>query len=76
MEKISGKLMDLFCELCALEEEHENLKKLLKHNGPVCPICKKKMIPVNYSGYYDSFSYWECECNNFENGEQRNGAYS
>lgn len=29
---------------------------------PVCPYCGKEMVVARYRGYYESFSYWECEC--------------
>jgi len=33
-----------------------------KKQKPNCPYCKKEMIRVRYQGYYDSFDYWDCEC--------------
>lgn len=29
---------------------------------PVCPYCCKEMVITVYKGYYDSFTYWECQC--------------
>jgi len=58
----SEKVTELYEEL----KELRKLKELINNNKPVCPYCKKEMIPVNYKGYYDSFPYWECECDKFE----------
>ena len=43
---------------------------------PICPFCKTEMEPVNYEGYYDSFSYWACECEEFPNVEKSYGEYA
>lgn len=43
---------------------------------PVCPHCKGEMSPFNYKGYYDSFSGWQCECNEFEDGYYFCGRYA
>ena len=32
---------------------------------PECPYCKTKMRRVNFTGYYDKFSFWECKCEEF-----------
>ena len=29
---------------------------------PVCPYCKEEMVLTSYQGYYDSFCYWGCNC--------------
>ncbi len=33
---------------------------------PVCPYCKTVMEVTRYEGYYDSLSYWACECDDDE----------
>jgi hypothetical protein len=43
---------------------------------PVCPYCKSKMNPFNYKGYYDSFSGWGCECNEFKDANEFSGQYA
>ena len=50
-------LMEALVELKAL-------RALLGSEAPVCPHCKAQMTPVSYKGYYESFDYWECECQN------------
>ena len=29
---------------------------------PVCPICGKEMHVTHYIGYYEDFTFWDCEC--------------
>lgn len=31
-------------------------------NAPVCPYCGVEMTIQTYEGYYDTFSYWICDC--------------
>ena len=47
-----------------------------ENSNPVCPICKSEMQKVNFNGYYDRFSYWECSCENFPGGRECSGAYA
>lgn len=28
---------------------------------PKCPTCDKKMISVEFTGYYETLYYWQCE---------------
>jgi hypothetical protein len=39
--------------------------QLLKNRymNPICPFCKNKMQIETFNGYYESFSYWACNCN-------------
>ena len=32
-----------------------------KMKVPICPYCKSDMEVVEYRGYYDAFTYWECK---------------
>ena len=43
---------------------------------PTCPRCKVVMTPINYCGYYDAFSYWQCSCNDFTDGKKESGMYA
>ena len=29
---------------------------------PVCPYCGREMTESRYQGYYESFDYWDCYC--------------
>jgi hypothetical protein len=31
-------------------------------NMPICPYCGTEMYVAEYSGYYESFKYWGCAC--------------
>jgi tRNA(Ile2) C34 agmatinyltransferase TiaS len=42
--------------------ELRSLRKLVAARKPVCPHCKTEMIPTEYKGYYDGFTYWGCAC--------------
>jgi len=65
-----GVILDQFIE------EHQKLIDNIKSREPICPICKGKMSPVNYKGYYDSFSFWECDCDHFLDGKLSLGQYA
>jgi hypothetical protein len=52
-----------------MEEKEEEIKK------PVCPYCKCTMTPFNYTGYYDSFSGWDCDCEDLPDAEDSRGPY-
>lgn len=44
---------------------------------PVCPYCKESMRRVKYQGYYDEFTYWECNCGDeIKPEEVHKGAYT
>lgn len=43
---------------------------------PVCPFCKTTMLPKYFSGYYESFSMWECDCSEIPGAEEVSGAYA
>ena len=58
-----------------LERELVSLRALVASTKPVCPVCKCEMKQQNYKGYYDSFSYWECDCPEFPGANTWNGAY-
>lgn len=59
-----------------LVKENEALKFLLSSSKPVCPFCQSEMRPVNYTGYYDKFSFWECNCKELKGGEIASGMYA
>lgn len=42
---------------------------------PVCPLCLTKMMKVNYKGYYESFSYYKCQCESFTTAIEEKGNY-
>lgn len=43
---------------------------------PVCPYCKVKMRPMDYSGYYDEFPCWFCDCEEIPDAEEEHGEYA
>lgn len=49
-----------------------------KHIKPVCPYCKKEMVVNKFEGYYDTFTYWDCECDDLEKYVENtwSGAYA
>ena len=59
-----------------LEEELAELKAVVASGKPVCPICRCVMKPEHYSGYYDSFSYWLCNCVEFPDAGTVKGGYA
>ena len=60
----------------SIESELKTLKQTVASGKPVCPMCMAEMKPVNYSGYYESFSFWECKCERFEEAEKQTGAFA
>ena len=43
------------------------VKKLIDKDGkelirPICPNCGKEMGLFKFVGYYESFIYWDCNC--------------
>ena len=60
----------------AMEKELEKLTAAVASGSPMCPICKCVMKQQNYRGYYDSFSYCECDCAEFPGANTWNGAYA
>ena len=43
--------------------------------SPVCPYCKTEMKPISFSGYYDEFNFWQCECEDIPNAKKEYGEY-
>ena len=47
---------------------------------PICPYCRSVMTVTIHEGYYDTYPYWECECDYEELKERatstRKGAYT
>lgn len=41
----------------------------------ICPYCLKELKPWTYKGYYDSFTYWGCECEMLPNAVVHCGSY-
>lgn len=60
----------------AIEKAMAELTTAVASGMPMCPICKCVMRQRNYKGYYDSFSYWECDCQEFPGAGTWNGAYA
>lgn len=60
----------------SLEAELAKLKEVINGGKPICPVCMKPMQQQNYHGYYDSFSYWGCECESFPEAATWNGQYA
>lgn len=48
----------------------------LSAEGPVCPTCREAMVRRTFKGYYESFSYWDCGCEDEVTGEIHKGAYT
>jgi tRNA(Ile2) C34 agmatinyltransferase TiaS len=59
-----------------LEQEFHELTEVVARSVPVCPACQSAMRKTNYEGYYESFSYWACDCEYFEDGTTWNGSYA
>lgn len=60
-----------------LTAEINRLQSLLSSKRPVCPHCKTLMKEVNYTPYGDEkFCFWECRCEEFDNGEEQIGMYA
>lgn len=73
----AASLCDEAMEFEKMEKEIKDLRDQISSNKPVCPICQKQMRQINYQGYYDSFSYWSCGCEKFENPDEKaSGAYA
>lgn len=53
----------------------EELKPLKELVMPICPYCKKEMTPYKYTGYYEDFSYWDCDCETIKNETVWHGSY-
>lgn len=61
-------------EACVvLDQKETDEPKPQKPRMPVCPYCKDKMEPKRYEGYYESFDYWECACENIPGAEEWRG---
>ena len=43
---------------------------------PTCPFCKTMLRPMYFSGYYESFPMWECECEEIPGAEETSGAFA
>lgn len=73
---MASGLVDDGIEVEAMEAELQRLQGLIASGAPVCPVCKTAMKQNNYEGYYDSFSYWGCDCETFPDGKTWHGAYA
>lgn len=51
----------------AIDRYIETLPKL---KMPVCPYCREKMVESSFQGYYESFHYWQCNCEKLPNGKK------
>lgn len=41
---------------------YEEQKTSSCKNVPMCPRCLCAMVETKYNGYYESFCYWACRC--------------
>lgn len=55
-----------------IREAADGIEKL--STKPACPICKAEMRPRKYEGYYDSFDYWECDCESLPDADAWQGS--
>lgn len=55
-------LYDGAMEVRKLREEARLLRAAVAAKGPVCPHCKSEMRPSRFSGYYEEFDSWLCNC--------------
>ena len=70
-------LCDEALEFERMEKEIALLKGKLSSNKPICPICLVEMKSINYRGYYERFSFWECKCEEFEEPDyEQSGEYA
>jgi len=73
---ICAGLVDDGVAVEAMEKELSELKAVVASGKPVCPICQSEMKAVNYKGYYEAFSFWECKCQSFSEAESQHGAFA
>lgn len=73
---ICAGLVDEGVTVESMEAGLKKLKETIASGKPVCPICMAEMKPVNYSGYYEAFSFWECKCERFAEAEKQTGAFA
>ena len=59
---LSHDMWDVIEFLEKLFDEHKKMKTTIESSRPMCPTCKTAMVRMSYTGYYDSFDFWECEC--------------
>ena len=72
-----ANLCDEAMEFERMEKEIVALKAKLSSKKPICPICQSEMKSINYQGYYDQFSFWECGCEKFEKADyEQSGQYA
>lgn len=83
--KTSQFALNLYAAACVdeameferMEKEIKELKEKISSGKPVCPFCLSEMKAINYSGYYDSFSFWECNCEKFDKPDyKQSGQYA
>jgi hypothetical protein len=72
---IAAGLVDDGIAVESIEKSLADLTAAVASGSPVCPVCQCVMKQQNYKGYYDSFSYWECDCKQFPDANTWNGAY-
>lgn len=71
----SGKI-DEGIAVADLQKEVVRLRALVQSTVPVCPHCKTTMVASTYKGYYDTFSYWECNCDTLPGAHVVKGAFA
>jgi len=67
--------VDEAIELEKMVKELTELKNLVQSTKPVCPHCRTEMTPCYFNGYYDTFSYWDCECEKIPDQIETHGGY-
>ena len=73
---IAAGLVDDGIAVEAIEKSLADLTAAVASGSPVCPVCKCAMKQQNYQGYYDSFSYWGCDCVEFPGASTWSGVYA
>jgi hypothetical protein len=54
----------------------EKIAIAIKENKPYCPRCQSVMEATRFVGYYDSFDFWACKCDNLPVEETVHGCYA
>ena len=74
--------VDRYCSKCYntcidSNKQEKKMSELIEVVAmPVCPYCKTAMRPQYFTGYYDSFPCWACECDKLPDAEEVRGAYA
>lgn len=60
-QDLSDLLTDILVASYNLNDQIKNRKVNLS-DRMICSHCNTKLHRVTYNGYYDSFDYWDCAC--------------